>query len=104
MAKIKLDKQNKIQLLQWLQDGEVESSDLSSWLYKNEPPMTKEEEEDWAVRMLSSMLNTKPIYEDKVAQRVCKQCYKSMGCWVAWEARNDREMRNKIDAIFEATQ
>ncbi len=101
MAIIKLDKQNKIQLLKWLQAGEVDSLELSQWLHKNEQPKTEKEIEDEIVRLSVSIRNIKPIYEDQVAQRVCKGCYDVGGCWLSWMARDDRELQDKIRAIFE---
>ena len=102
-----LNREQRIVLLRALKDGRIDPDKLSECglagpsKFEN---MTDEELENEIVRMQSSIRNCKPIYEDKVAQRVCKECYKSMGCWVAWEARNDRELRDKIDAIFQSTQ
>ena len=45
----------------------------------------------------------KPIYEDKVAQRVCKGCYESCSCWLAWMARDDREVQDKMKNWMEQT-
>lgn len=104
---IQLNREQRVFLLQALKDGFIDLDALDTVGIRAKSrfdDMTDEELENEIVRMETICRSTKPIYEDKAAQRVCKECYKSMGCWVAWEARNDRELRDKIDAIFEATQ
>ena len=58
--------------------------------------MTDEELEDEIVRLSIIERGLKPIYEDKAAQRVCKGCYQAGSCWLAWMARDDREVQDKM--------
>ena len=93
-------------LLQALRDGRIDLGALYSVgirpasRFEN---MTDEELEDEIVRLSIIERELKPIYEDKAAQRVCKGCYESCSCWLAWMARDDREVQDKMKNWMEQT-
>jgi hypothetical protein len=96
---IRLNKEQRVFLLKALKDGYIDLDALYSVgirpasRFEN---MTDEELEDEIVRLSIIERELKPIYEDKVAQRVCKGCYESCSCWLAWMARDDREVQDKM--------
>jgi len=96
---IQLNREQRVFLLKALKDGYIDLDALYSVgirpasRFEN---MTDEELEDEIVRLSIIERELKPIYEDKVAQRVCKGCYESCSCWLAWMARDDREVQDKM--------
>ena len=103
---IQLNREQRLFLLQALRDGRIDLGALDSVgirpasRFEN---MTDEELEDEIVRLSIIERELKPIYEDKIAQRVCKGCYESCSCWLAWMARNDREVQDKMKNWMEQT-
>lgn len=103
---IQLNREQRLFLLQALRDGRIDLDALYSVgirpasRFEN---MTDEELEDEIVRLSIIERELKPIYEDKVAQRVCKGCYESCSCWLAWMARDDREVQDKMKNWMEQT-
>ena len=103
---IQLNKEQRIFLLKALKDGYIDLDALYSVgirpasRFEN---MTDEELEDEIVRLSIIERELKPIYEDKVAQRVCKGCYESCSCWLSWMARDDREVQDKMKNWMEQT-
>ena len=103
---IQLNKEQRIFLLKALKDGYIDLGALDSVgirpasRFEN---MTDEELEDEIVRLSIIERELKPIYEDKAAQRVCKGCYESCSCWLAWMARDDREVQDKMKNWMEQT-
>lgn len=103
---IKLNREQRVFLLQALKDGVIDLDALDAVGIRRRDKfdnMTDEELENEIVRLSASCRNTAPIYEDKVAQRVCKECYKSMGCWLSWMARDDQELQDKMKNWMEQT-
>ena len=99
-----LNREQRIVLLKALKDGRIDLTELDRVGIRARSRfecMTDEELENEIVRLESITRNIKPIYEDKAAQRVCKECYKAGGCWVSWMARDDRELHDKIAAIMQ---
>ena len=96
---IQLNREQRVFLLKALKDGYIDLDALYSVgirpasRFEN---MTDEELEDEIVRLSIIERGLKPIYEDKAAQRVCKGCYESCSCWLAWMARDDREVQDKM--------
>ncbi len=103
---IQLNKEQRVFLLKALKDGYIDLDALDSVgirpasRFEN---MTDEELEDEIVRLSIIERELKPIYEDKAAQRVCKGCYESCSCWLAWMARDDREVQDKMKNWMEQT-
>ena len=96
----------RVFLLKALKDNRIDLDELEAVGIRTSSRfdhMTDEELDDEIVRLESITRNIKPIYEDNVAQRVCKECYKTGGCWVSWMARDDRELHDKIRDIMEQT-
>ena len=101
---IKLNKEQRVFLLQALKDGYIDLDALGAVGIRERDKfdgMTDEELEDEIVRLSIIERELKPIYEDKIAQRVCKGCYESCSCWLAWMARDDRELQDRIRGIME---
>lgn len=103
---IQLNREQRVFLLKALKDGYIDLDALDSVgirpasRFEN---MTDEELEDEIVRLSIIERELKPIYEDKAAQRVCKGCYESCSCWLAWMARDDREVQDKMKNWMEQT-
>lgn len=103
---IQLNREQRVFLLKALKDGYIDLGALDSVgirpasRFEN---MTDEELEDEIVRLSIIERELKPIYEDKAAQRVCKGCYESCSCWLAWMARDDREVQDKMRNWMEQT-
>ena len=100
---ITLNREQRVFLLKALKDNRIDLDELEAVGIRTSSKfdhMTDEELEDEIVRLESITRNIKPIYEDKAAQRICKECYKAGGCWVSWMARDDRELHDKIAAIM----
>ena len=103
---IQLNREQRVFLLKALKDGYIDLDALRSVgirpasRFEN---MTDEELEDEIVRLSIIERGLKPIYEDKAAQRVCKGCYESCSCWLAWMARDDREVQDKMKNWMEQT-
>lgn len=103
---IQLNKEQRVFLLKALKDGYIDLDALdavgirAASRFDN---MTDEELEDEIVRLSIIERELKPIYEDKAAQRVCKGCYESCSCWLAWMARDDREVQDKMKNWMEQT-
>lgn len=103
---IQLNREQRVFLLKALKDGYIDLGALDSVgirpasRFEN---MTDEELEDEIVRLSIIERELKPIYEDKAAQRVCKGCYESCSCWLAWMARDDREVQDKMKNWMEQT-
>lgn len=103
---IQLNREQRVFLLKALKDGCIDLDALYSVgirpasRFEN---MTDEELEDEIVRLSIIERELKPIYEDKAAQRVCKDCYESCSCWLAWMARDDREVQDKMKNWMEQT-
>lgn len=103
---IQLNREQRVFLLKALKDGYIDLDALYSVgirpasRFEN---MTDEELEDEIVRLSIIERGLKPIYEDKAAQRVCKGCYESCSCWLAWMARDDREVQDKMKNWMEQT-
>jgi len=96
---IQLNREQRVFLLQALKDGYIDLDALYSVGIRPASRfdnMTDEELEDEIVRLSIIERGLKPIYEDKAAQRVCKGCYESCSCWLAWMARDDREVQDKM--------
>ena len=96
---IQLNREQRVFLLKALKDGYIDLDALDSVGIRPASRfdnMTDEELEDEIVRLSIIERELKPIYEDKVAQRVCKGCYESCSCWLAWMARDDREVQDKM--------
>jgi hypothetical protein len=96
---IQLNREQRVFLLKALKDGYIDLDALDSVGIRPASRfdnMTDEELEDEIVRLSIIERGMKPIYEDKAAQRVCKGCYESCSCWLAWMARDDREVQDKM--------
>lgn len=96
---IQLNREQRVFLLKALKDGYIDLDALYSVGIRPASRfdnMTDEELEDEIVRLSIIERGLKPIYEDKAAQRVCKGCYESCSCWLAWMARDDREVQDKM--------
>jgi hypothetical protein len=96
---IQLNREQRVFLLKALKDGYIDLDALHSVGIRAASRfdnMTDEELEDEIVRLSIIERGLKPIYEDKAAQRVCKGCYESCSCWLAWMARDDREVQDKM--------
>ena len=83
--------------------NELNPTDALRESFKKQMESVQKEIEDEIVRLSVSIRNCKPIYEDKVAQRVCKGCYDVGGCWLSWMARDDRELQDKMKNWMEQT-
>ena len=96
---IQLNRKQRVFLLKALKDGYIDLDALDSVGIRAASRfdnMTDEELEDEIVRLSIIERGLKPIYEDKAAQRVCKGCYQAGSCWLAWMARDDREVQDKM--------
>lgn len=103
---IQLNREQRVFLLKALKDGYIDLDALCSVGIRPASRfdnMTDEELEDEIVRLSIIERELKPIYEDKAAQRVCKGCYESCSCWLAWMARDDREVQDKMKNWMEQT-
>lgn len=103
---IQLNREQRVFLLKALKDGYIDLDALDSVGIRPASRfdnMTDEELEDEIVRLSIIERELKPIYEDKAAQRVCKGCYESCSCWLAWMARDDREVQDKMKNWMEQT-
>lgn len=103
---IQLNREQRVFLLQALKDGYIDLDALDSVGIRRASRfenMTDEELGNETVRIIASIRSAEPLcYEDEtITKRVCKECYKMGSCWLSWKARDDRELHDKIRAIFE---
>lgn len=103
---IQLNREQRVFLLKALKDGYIDLNALGAVGIRERDKfdvMTEKGLVDYLVSSEVSLRALKPIYEDKVTQRVCKGCYESCSCWLAWMARDDREVQDKMKNWMEQT-
>lgn len=103
---IKLNREQRVFLLQALKDGVIDLDALDAVGIRRRDKfdnMTDEELENEIVRLQTSIRSC----EDGGApetERICKGCYQAGSCWLSWRARDDRELDDKIrDIMKQAT-
>jgi len=99
---IQLNREQRVFLLQSLQSGCVDLDALDAVGIRKSTKfdhMSDEQLADELVRMDVSIRTC----TDPITERICKACFKAGGCWLAWMARNDREVRDKMDNWMEQT-
>ena len=102
---IQLNREQRVFLLQALQSGFVDLDALDSVGIRRASRfdhMTDEQLADETVRIIAGIRSAEPLcYEDEtITKRVCKECFHMGSCWLSWKARDDRELHDKIRAIF----
>lgn len=103
---IQLNREQRVFLLQALKNGYIDLDALDSVGIRRASRfenMTDEELGNETVRIIASIRSAEPLCykDDTITKRVCKECFHMGSCWLSWKARDDRELHDKIRAIFE---